>query len=57
MEKSLEKNLILKLLKLTLKIIVASEELFDFNYGGAENSIRFRTDPEFYKLFDKDAKN
>ena len=54
-KKNLRKNSLIKALEIDPNNIVASEELFYFNYGGTENSIRFRTDLEYYKSFDKDA--
>ena len=53
--KNLRKNSLIKALEIDPNNIVASEELFYINYGGTENSIRFRTDLEYYKSFDKDA--
>ena len=53
--RSLRKKSLLSALKIDPNNLVASEELFFLNYGGTGNSIRFRTDKEFYNLFDSDA--
>ena len=44
-----------KLIKIDPNNVVASEAIFYTNYGGTPNSIRFRSDNDFYNKFDIDA--
>lgn len=52
---SLRRELLTKAIDIDPENLVASEEFFYLNYGGTQNSIRFRSDSDFYKLFDLDA--
>tara|TARA_B100001093_G_scaffold459268_1_gene472268 strand:- start:3055 stop:4671 length:1617 start_codon:yes stop_codon:yes gene_type:complete len=53
--RNLRKESLLRALEINPNNIVASEELFYFKYGGTLNSLRFRSDKNFYDLFDSDA--
>ncbi len=52
----LRKESLKKAIEIDPNNIVAHEELLSTNYGGTPNSIRFRSDLDFYESFDKDAR-
>ena len=52
---NLRRKCLLEALKIDPNNVVASEAIFYSNYGGTPNSIRFRSDNDFYNKFDSDA--
>jgi len=52
-----KRNTILKAMELFPENHVAHEALLSLDFGGAGNSSKFRSDPEFYKLFDLKAQD